>query len=390
MNPHLSITTSRPNVRSHGLDILRGIAILLVLIHHLFLVGPSGRNTWFYWLADTIRCGGWVGVDLFFVLSGFLISGILFRQFLNHGRLKPVEFLIRRGFKIYPAFWILVATMIGYQQLIGNPVKTPQIAVELLFIQNYFPGLSEHTWSLAVEEHCYVGLCLMLTLLATTRRSGNPFRCLPWLIALAAAFVLYLRVSSNVPRLPQNWMLFVTPTHLRCDAFLFGVLVSYGYYFCQPKFSTLFARFKTVAIIAGIACLAPVFVLNVHTNRLVTTWLFSTNAIGSSLLLIGMLGFTNRSSVFARPIAKLGEYSYSIYLWHMLIGNKLLLALFRQFHWSSHVAFWLPAYLLTTILSGIVLSHLLELPFLRLRELWFAESRVARDLPPNHDLCIQG
>jgi peptidoglycan/LPS O-acetylase OafA/YrhL len=103
---------------------------------------------------------GWIGVDLFFVLSGFLISGLLFLEYRSAGELKLARFFLRRGLKIYPAFWaMLFASVLGLV-LAGKSVRGIAIAGELLFVQNYTQSIWEHTWSLAVEEHFYLLLPL--------------------------------------------------------------------------------------------------------------------------------------------------------------------------------------------------------------------------------------
>jgi peptidoglycan/LPS O-acetylase OafA/YrhL len=82
-------------MRNERLDILRCIAILLVFGRHGFIYG-----TWMN--------VGWAGVDLFFVLSGFLISGLLFNEYQKTGEISLKRFYLRRGFKIYPAFWAML------------------------------------------------------------------------------------------------------------------------------------------------------------------------------------------------------------------------------------------------------------------------------------------
>lgn len=368
-------------IRSHGLDVLRGVAVLLVLFRHLLEAKPVGGDTWLYAAADVIQHGGWVGVDLFFVLSGFLIFGILYRQFRTYGRIKPGEFLIRRAFKIYPAFWVFIAISVLTVRPSGRPVPIDHTLAELFFVQNYFTGIWGHTWSLAVEEHSYIFLCLLLTMLwAAQKSSGNPFRCFPILVIVIASCVLLVRVASQTPTDPENLGLYFTPTHLRCDSFLFGALVSYGYHFSQPELLTQCSRMKYLSILLGIACLTPVFVFDIFTERIVSTWLFTSNAIGCCLILMGVLGIENRPFALTRPLARIGESSYSIYLWHTLVGNIVLLAIFRRYQFSMHVAVWVPAYLLTTISAGTLMALLVEKPFLRLREKWFAEAKPAQKL----------
>src|SRR5204863_7752623 len=94
------------------LDLLRCLAIVLVLGRHM-VPCPSHTNAWLGRLTSIWQRGGWIGVDLFFVLSGFLVSGLLFREYQRHGSVDVVRFLIRRGFKIYPGFWVLLGATVA-------------------------------------------------------------------------------------------------------------------------------------------------------------------------------------------------------------------------------------------------------------------------------------
>ncbi|MDP2959028.1 MAG: acyltransferase family protein, partial [Longimicrobiales bacterium] len=122
-------------MRNLGLDLLRLLAVSLVMFRHL--PGDVGRTAE---LAILFR-GGWIGVDLFFVLSGFLISGLLFREHQKTGRLDVVHFLIRRGFKIYPAFWALLAVTIVILTVVEPKIPGRALAGEIFFLQNYLGGL---------------------------------------------------------------------------------------------------------------------------------------------------------------------------------------------------------------------------------------------------------
>ena len=93
---------ARPQMRNKRLDILRCIAVITVILHH------SGESSFFTRV-------GWIGVDLFFVLSGFLISGLLFSEYKKRHSISLKRFFIRRGLKIYPAFYafLLLTGVIG-------------------------------------------------------------------------------------------------------------------------------------------------------------------------------------------------------------------------------------------------------------------------------------
>ena len=135
--------------RLASLDILRAIAILLVCGNHLTLC--SGDNAILYNIISVWKRGGWVGVDLFFVLSGFLISGLLFKEHQQFGSISFKRFFIRRGFKIYPAFYLLILTTVLVKSIIYlQGIPWPSLFSELFFLQDYIPSIWNQDWSLAV------------------------------------------------------------------------------------------------------------------------------------------------------------------------------------------------------------------------------------------------
>jgi peptidoglycan/LPS O-acetylase OafA/YrhL len=100
-----------------------------------------------------------VGVDLFFVLSGFLISGLLFREYIERGKIDLKRFWIRRSLKIYPPFYALLLATAIYSLVKFHHV-TSAILGDVFFVQNYLPHVWDHGWTLAVEEHFYLVLPL--------------------------------------------------------------------------------------------------------------------------------------------------------------------------------------------------------------------------------------
>src|SRR5271166_727027 len=170
-------TTLIPSRRNTNLDALRAIAIFMVLFRHAGMAISLLHASTFYTL-----CGervGWAGVDLFFVLSGFLISGLLFADYQEHGKINVGRFYIRRGFKFWPALYTLIFTGLFISAFVpGHTLPHKGILPELFFMQDYFPSIWGLTWSIAVEEHFY--LCLPLLFLLLIRRTpGNPFNALP-------------------------------------------------------------------------------------------------------------------------------------------------------------------------------------------------------------------
>ena len=183
---------------------------------------------------------GWTGVDLFFVLSGFLVSGVLFSEHKTHGSIHIGRFLIRRGFKIYPGFYCLIAARILISLTQGHRTSASHWLPEVLFIQNYLPGLWVHTWSLAVEEHFYLLLAIALLVMAK-RRGSDPFRAIPALFGIVAVLALGARIATIVmfePRFAQV----LEPTHLRLDSLFCGVALSFFFHYRHASIERWAAR----------------------------------------------------------------------------------------------------------------------------------------------------
>src|ERR1700739_3813791 len=163
-------------MRNKRLDILRCVAVITVILHH------SGEFSFFTRV-------GWTGVDLFFVLSGFLISGLLFSEYKRYHSINFKRFFIRRGLKIYPAFYtfLLLTGITGALVFHSHPTGR-QYLHEIFFVMNYAHGIWDHTWSLAVEEHFYIFLPIFLFILAKlSSNRENPFRSIPLPAAVIAA-----------------------------------------------------------------------------------------------------------------------------------------------------------------------------------------------------------
>ena len=152
--------------RNVNLDLMRVVAVLMVIFGHL-PDAPRDLPKAIVWVADFFRHYGGLGVDLFFVLSGFLVSGLLFpRVNFTRGRADVKRFLIRRGFR-YLSGVLCVRRRHGAAATQGrrHADRARHRSPELLFIQNYGPHVWSHTWSLAVEEHFYPPLAAIVAAL---------------------------------------------------------------------------------------------------------------------------------------------------------------------------------------------------------------------------------
>lgn len=339
-------------MRISGLDLLRGIAILLVIFRH----GD---------ISNVVAEFGWLGVDLFFVLSGFLVSGLLFREYLKSGRVRVGRFLIRRGFKIYPGYYIFVAVSIGiYYWQTKTFYKQSELLPEIFYLQTYLPHIWDHTWSLAVEEHFYLVLALFIPLSIMAKKIENrTFMIISFIVILIGAFLMRLQVS--LPHCNDDFFPF-SQTHLRMDGIIVGVFCSYLYYF--TGFYEFFLKGKFLFALASILLIIPGFLFPGGTFIMNTFGLSSVNLGFGILLLLSVQKNTPSSpmnwSWIALPVRAfcfIGVHSYSIYLWHLVAKNIIL-----HFGFGEKLSFAL--YLLLALAIGIVLSFVIERPFLRLRD----------------------
>jgi peptidoglycan/LPS O-acetylase OafA/YrhL len=332
--------------RNQSLDVLRGIAILLVLGHHFGSLAPWRR-------------GGWMGVDLFFVLSGFLISGLLFSEHKRTGQIKFSRFFVRRGFKIYPPYFAFL--------LLTLPISAHHLGFQdLVFMQSYFQSFWGHLWSLSIEEHFYLALPLVL-IVSYRLAPGTEFSWIPRFFPLAVIGCLIMRASVAPD---ASFITVGSPTHLRFDSLFAGVVLSWFFHF-KPN---LFGRAKSHYLpIAALALIAWEFAIPVA-PYLIHTLGYTANLIAFSLLLLWAMN--TRLLERVRPLAAIGKYSYSIYLFHPPL-NVFLNRLFQGHPWLG-----LCAYIATSIVVGVVMSALVELPALALRDRYFPaqQSRTQPDV----------
>lgn len=356
--------------RSLALDVLRAIACLLVVASHLAL--PASSNAFVVVLAR----GGWIGVDLFFVLSGFLVSGILFREYLANGKVDLSRFLLRRGLRIYPAFYLfLTLTSIAVFVLAKDRsnIAPSHLFAEICFVQNYFTGIWGHTWSLAVEEHFYIGIVLIVFVITKCR--WNLGRApIPIVVGVMAVIALLLRISKiNEPFSGPTHRF---PTHLRMDSLGFGVFISYLWHFHNEPLRRLCFPCRWLLLFVGCVLTAPAFVWSKSLPLMFTVGVTGFY-LGAGAILLAVLFTGIRRNRFTSTIALIGAQSYSIYLWHAPVVTWLLPRISPRFE-AIHP--WAPPVvgMAVTLAVGIALARIVEVPVLRFRDRFFPsiETRV--------------
>ena len=352
--------------RNAQIDILRGVAILMVLVCHSILLR---QPTW----DVAVHRAGWSGVALFFVVSGFLISGLLFTEYRKTGGIQFRRFAIRRAIKIYPAFYVLVLLTVAIR-VAGHPTSFREeiwepLLHDVIFVQSYFEGTWGHFWSLSVEEHFYILLPLTMFFLirhAREHHKGDPFTAIPKLFVVVAVSLLIARLltAAYVPYSIQTHLL---PTHLRLDSLLFGVVLSYWHHFHHERFSRFTTRNRNLILCAAVLLLSPAFLVSQY-DRWMYTYGFASLYLGYGCLLVGFLhvplhDIRRPILLGLRGIAYIGTFSYSIYLWHLPwihVVQRIPPGPMR----SGQLAIFYAG----AILLGIVTAKLVEFPALRLRD----------------------
>ena len=352
---------SKPLRREVELDFIRGIAILMVLDFH---APKSVFLAPFLWLG--FRNFGWAGVDIFFVLSGFLVGGLLMKEWKQYRSIDSKRFLIRRSFKIWPQYYVFILANLvtrhrTFLQLWGN----------LLNIQNYVGGIA-HTWSLAVEEHAYLLLVAVLAFAARRKvRMGQLFVHL--CIACIVVFLWRLFLASHGVDT-------FTRTDTRIDGILYGLLLAILYHF-RP---TLFAGLQQLRYVwASVIMAALIFLRITPADR----WWFGSlactyaDASGVALLLLLYHHRPDRTRpALYRAVAWIGLYSYGIYLWHVSVMAAIG-GLARKLPPHLALALELTGPIIGGIAAGIVTTKLVEFPALKLRDRLFPK-RVDSPVDP--------
>lgn len=364
-------------MRLPGLDSLRAIAVVWTMLFHSFLVGGLGED--WQWLQQY----GWMGVDLFFVLSGFLIGTQVLAPLARGGRLSFGDFYLRRAFRILPAFWAVLAVYLLWPGFREAPGMEPWWKFALFFVNlsiDYGSNAAfSHAWSLCVEEHFYL-LFPILALGFARLRSGAALAAFCVLLVLggiALRSAIWLHFDALAP--DYNWFVeeIYYPTWNRLDGLLAGVLLATWKTYRPASWDRVAARANLV-FVSGLATMALSF------------WLFRErtgllgNSIGWPVLSLGlaMLVFAGAQTGSwigrrAFPGAMwLAAVSYSLYLVHKpvyrLVETHLGEALGRI--GNGYAAF--ATYGVASLFPAALLHYAVERPGLRWGARWRRRSAL--------------
>ncbi|MUO45405.1 acyltransferase family protein [Agrobacterium vitis] len=376
--------------RMVGPDILRSLAILLVMLVHLPLnATPS--------LLVTVREYGWLGVDIFFVLSGYLIGTQLFKEVTRTGAVDFKSFYLRRAFRIFPAFFVVLGLYALVPVLRDNPAMQPlwkfaTFTVNLGFDPREGNAFSQ-AWTLAVEEQFYLVLPLLVLLLY--KRIGTGWvLALAGLLTLAGVVLRYAIWDMQVGTLVAEGQFrpaFATylrdvyyPTYTRLDGLLFGVVLAASRFF-RPELCRQYLSPKItlplglILVIAALICfadrgpLAGQGIFPVFQAQLGAVVGFPLISIGIALLFCAMLDLEHVLSRWPVPGATLvATLSYSLYLTHKSVFHFMRLLVGEQ-NLQGGIGF--VAYLVASFAVAIVLWFCVERTFLHLRDRMLSSSK---------------
>jgi peptidoglycan/LPS O-acetylase OafA/YrhL len=378
--------------RNARLDALRGIAILLVLGVHFHFYPPEG--SFIAWISLTWRRIGPVGVVLFFVLSGFLIGSLLVTEMKRHSEIKVGRFLIRRGFKLYPVYYLFLAYC-GFVPVLkalpaGGDSSTilrnvgAKYLASFVFLQNYIPpNPAGHTWSLAVEEQFYLVLPFLIAFL-------GPRRVWSWLIPICLSAVpvcalLRTRLILHQQACGGVVLESLSATHLHVDALMLGVALAVTAVKYPDRFIQL-GRFPKTLVMLGFLLWAVPYLASFSMLWWAalgsTLWL-----VGSAAILVGVCSLKGTAGNRRGLLAWIGACSYAIYVWHVTVigsAEKYVVNGFLTGHIDNGPLRWIVSVIVAVplcVLVGALVTRIIESPSLRLRDRLFPSRGHAITLP---------
>ncbi|MEP6849251.1 MAG: acyltransferase [Acidobacteriota bacterium] len=301
-----------------ALDGLRGVAVLAVMACHLELLLPE--------LHPAIQ-GGFLGVDIFFVLSGFLITSILLSEQDATGTIDLKNFFIRRFLRLGPALWffLICLYLAGDFLLPANEsriiYKNGDFFYAFFYLMNWHQaygngeaGELNHTWSLAIEEQFYIIWSLVLYKAFSSHMTR---RLIAGVVGGSIILLLIWRAFRAATVSELNVIYYSTDT--RIDALLIGCLASMIYCWrLVPADVFVSAQFRLAAGIAPILALAIYFEFNHHD---VLLYIGTLSVFSASIAVIILSLVTRQRSIMHkflenRLLIWIGRISYSLYLWH--------------------------------------------------------------------------
>jgi peptidoglycan/LPS O-acetylase OafA/YrhL len=355
---------------------MRTIAIAFVVVSHGMWIFPESNHT----LVRVLRSLGYLGVEIFFVLSGFLIGRLLYRRYTarDFGRNSFMYFLVRRWFRTLPNYYLILLLNIPIWLFFGRelPDKT---ASYFVFAQNLFGGMPlffTESWSLPIEEFAYIVLPLTLMGFYMTGKKGDRNRLFLYAIVGLLLFFLCTKVFYHFALFDPGtyvWNIDLKAvTVYRIDAIVYGVLAA----FLSINYQRSWKQYRVELLFAGLFIFGVSHLLwlgnyfessfiNLYRNILYLPLV--SISIGCSLPFLSSL--TSVHNVVGRPVRFVSLVSYSVYLLHYSIVLQ-----FMRYHFPveglavTEKVIYILLYISITLFLSFLLYRFYERPVMDLRD----------------------
>jgi peptidoglycan/LPS O-acetylase OafA/YrhL len=304
--------------RIPGLDFLRAVAVLLVLVNH------SGE----YALGPLLLANGGIGVEVFFVLSGFLISSMLMDELSETHRINFRAFYQRRAARLLPVFYAYLLVGLAYLALRHKPIPWGAVWSSSVYVLNYYQAFTgapthflSHCWSLAVEEQFYVLWPIVLILLY--RRRWPLARTMAVLISLIWLYRATLTLTGAAPDEYLYRALDTRADHLLMGCLLAALLKQQRW---QIRFENL-ARNPVALPALVLALMVSGSMHGVMAYKYVLGYAIEPVLIALAIPLVilkaGQAGTLAASVINSRAAVLTGQASYGVYLFHQLAMHPI-------------------------------------------------------------------
>lgn len=341
--------------RIPSLDGMRAVSIGLVLISHLMFSSGSRNPA----LARAAGSLGGFGVEVFFVISGFIITHLLLKETDRTGTISLSNFYIRRAFRIWPAYYAFLFTVFVLQRLRVLGIATRDLVGSGLFVWNYTHAQNTwlgHTWSLCVEEQFYLFWPALLWFFGARKA-----------LRLALALLLIepiVRIATLLLLPATNFFVWRMGLlgHARMDSMMYGCVAAI--LLGHPAFRSRVLRFlQAGGRWVALAALVNSYLLTQFVPHYLETVGLSLEGLCIALMLIWLVcrAEGGMGRLLNTPVlVHVGLISFSLYLWQQLFVNEKTIPLLRN----------LPMCLVCAFLLAEMSYWWIERPFLRARERW--------------------